>query len=112
MPFLVAFLPVLGLSFLAHDYVEWIFVGVSTTIGVASLLLGYRVHGQRRALASLAAGIALVVAGRIAESRGGLAWGVPCLVVGALIIAGSHILNAKLCRTCVRCQEHGCESGA
>ena len=103
MPLVITLLPLLGLSFLADERVEWGMVAISAVLGVTSLCLGLKEHGSRRALMVLSAGLALVALGRILEARHVGLWGVPIVVAGGLIVAGSHILNQYLCRTCKRC---------
>lgn len=38
MPFLISFLPLLGVSFLAHEGIEYLIVGVSIIIALITLL--------------------------------------------------------------------------
>lgn len=105
LPLVVTLLPLAGLGFLADERVEWALVGASAVLGVTSLCLGYREHRSRRALAVLAAGLALLAGGRIAESRGLLAepLGVALVVAGGLSIAAAHLVNRALCRSCRDC---------
>ncbi len=103
MPLIITLLPLIGLSFLADERVEWGLLAVSATIGISSLCLGFREHGSRRALTVLSVGIALVTAGRILETSHLGIWGVPAVVIGGVIIAGAHLLNRHLCQTCKTC---------
>lgn len=104
MPFVVTVLPLLGLSFLASEPVEWALVALSATLGIGSLCLGYRAHRSRRALAVLSAGLALLVLGRVAEERGWELYGVPLMVCGGLTIMTAHFINLRLCRACRVCR--------
>lgn len=106
MPFVITLLPLMGLSFLADQRVEWMLLGISAVIGITSLCLGFREHRSRRALAILSVGIALVAMGRILEIDKKGIWGVPIVVFGGIIIAGAHLLNQRLCQTCRTCQHH------
>lgn len=108
MPLLITLLPLLGLGFLASEPVEWALVSTSAVLGVSSLRLGYREHGKRRALATLAVGLTLLVLGRVTEARGWGAWGVPVLVLGGCTVAFSHVFNGRLCRSCRSCSSDGC----
>ncbi len=104
MPLAVTLLPLVGLSFLADERLEWSLLGLSALLGVSSLCLGFREHGHRRALAILAVGLSLVALGRTAEER---QWGrasVLVVVLGGSTVAASHLLNRRLCHTCRRCR--------
>jgi hypothetical protein len=103
MPLAITLLPLVGLQFLAAGWVEWILIGTSAVLGVSSLCLGFKEHKSRRALAVLAAGLTLVVLGRIIEEHNLGPWGIPTLVLGGITIAGAHLLNRKLCFDCRAC---------
>ena len=103
MPMIITLLPLLGLGFLANDWLEWGFVGISAALGVASLCMGFRTHRSRRALWILGAGLALLVLGRIAEKNHMGVMGVPVVVAGGCTVAASHFLNRKMCASCHRC---------
>lgn len=106
MPILVTLLPLVGLSFLANQWAEWVLVGCSAVLGVSSLCLGYREHKSRRALAVLSGGIALLVLGRIMEQSHGGVWGVVIVVLGGVTVASAHFVNRRLCQSCDRCHSH------
>ena len=103
MPLALTLLPLVGLQFLAEGWVEWSLIATSAVLGTSSLCLGFREHRSRRALAILAAGLTLVVLGRIVEEHHLGAWGIPALVLGGITIAGAHLLNRKLCLDCRSC---------
>lgn len=108
LPLVITLLPLMGLAFLADDRVEWALLALSALLGIGSLCLGYRRHRSRRALAILSVGLALLVSGRIIESHeqpGAL--GVSLVVLGGITVAASHLLNRRLCRSCVTCHDHG-----
>lgn len=107
MPLVVTMLPLVGLSFLATDLAEWALVGLSATLGVTSLCLGYKEHRSRWPLGVLAGGLALLALGRIAEHRELEALGVPLLFVGGVVVAASHFANHRLCRACRLCHPQG-----
>jgi hypothetical protein len=106
MPLVITLLPLVGLSFLADERIEWALVGCSAILGVSSLCLGLREHGKRRALAVLSVGLALLVLGRMMEQLHLGAWGVVIVVLGGVTVAGSHLLNRRLCQTCHACHDH------
>ncbi len=103
MPLVVTLLPLLGLTFLADERLEWGLLAVSASLGVSSLCFGFREHGSRRALVILAAGLFLLALGRISEEREWGRWAVPVVVLGGCVVASSHLMNRHLCRTCRRC---------
>ncbi len=105
MPLLLSLLPLLGLSFLADERLEWALLGLSALFGIGSLCLGFREHRSRRALAILGAGVGLAAVGRILETRHMGPWGVPAVVIGGVIIAGAHLLNLRLCQACRSCHQ-------
>ena len=104
MPLVVTLLPLVGLTFLADERVEWGLLAVSATLGVSSLCFGLREHGSRRALIILAVGLSLLALGRISEEREWGRWAVLVVVAGGCTVAASHLLNRHLCHTCRRCR--------
>ena len=106
MPFLITLLPLVGLGFLANEWVEWLLIGLSAVLGISSLCLGYRSHRSHHALATLSVGLALVVIGHIAEKHTGGIFGVALLVLGGCTVASAHWINRRLCNSCKRCHPH------
>ena len=106
MPLVVALLPLLGLSFLASEPVEWALLAASATLGSLSLCLGFRKHRKRRVFMVLAIAIALLLAGRIFHEHHFGAWGPILMVIGGLSMMGAHLLNHHLCHSCTRCCSH------
>jgi hypothetical protein len=106
MPLVITLLPLVGLSFLADERIEWALVGCSAVLGVSSLCLGRREHGSRRALAVLSVGLALLVLGRMMEQLHLGIWGVIIVVLGGVTVAGAHLLNRLLCQACRACRDH------
>jgi hypothetical protein len=103
MPMVITLLSLLGLGFLANEATEWGLIGISLLLGVGSLCLGFRRHRRRRALMILATGFALLASGRIAEVREREHLGVALIVMGGITVAGSHLVNRRLCRSCRVC---------
>lgn len=104
MPLVVTLLPLVGLTFLADERVEWGLLALSASLGISSLCFGFREHGSRRALVILTVGLSLLALGRISEERQWGWWAVPVVVAGGCTVAASHLLNRRLCRTCRRCR--------
>ena len=102
-PFVVGVLPLLGMRFLADERTEWIFVGTSILTGVASLLPSYlRRHKRARPLVLFALGLALILAARLILEEN-LVAEIPVLILGAFFVSLSHLINRRLCQSCVRC---------
>jgi hypothetical protein len=108
MPFVVTMLPLLGLSFLASEPVEWALLLTSATLGTLSLCAGFREHGSRRVFGVLGIAIALLVAGRIFHEQHLGIWGPVFMVFGGFTMMGAHMLNQVLCRSCRKCSDHSC----
>ena len=105
MPVLAASLPVIGLGMLADEKTETALLGTSATLATVSIGLGYLRHRSGRVGALVAAGLCLLALGRFVESRG-FEWpGVAAIVAGGLAVAGSHLLNRRLCRSCPKRRE-------
>ena len=118
MPLIVALLPLLGLSFLASEPVEWALLAASATLGSWSLCLGFRQHKSRRVFMILGVALALLVAGRIFhephlgghhlhEHHYGI-WGPILMVLGGLTMMSAHLLNHRLCHACKKCSADSC----
>lgn len=125
MPLVITLLPLLGLSFLASEPVEWALLAASATLGSWSLCLGFRQHRSRRVFMVLGVALALLVAGRIFHQphlygfHGGEhhlhehhfgAWGPILMVLGGLTMMSAHLLNHRLCHACKRCSSDDCHA--
>ena len=107
MPLVITLLPLLGLSFLADERMEWALLGLSALLGSSSLCLGYREHRQSRALLVLSLGLTALVTGRILEERHFEVAGVIGVVLGGCTVATAHFVNRRLCHTCRACRIKG-----
>lgn len=106
MPFLVNLLPLIGLGFFASEPAEWSLVLLAGILGLTSLCMGYRIHKRRLAIAALGAGLFLLAVGRVAERQEQDSLGITLVVLGGLTIAGAHLINRWLCKTCPVCKDH------
>jgi MerC mercury resistance protein len=92
------------------EKLEPLFVFMSLSMGVATLIPAYRKkHRRRSCLAMFVSGLAVLVLGthirvtsRFIELAG--------VGVGALLIAGAHLLNLKLSKRCQCCELPECEA--
>jgi hypothetical protein len=101
-PFIIGVLPLLGLGFLAGDGIEKVFLATSAVLAVSSFTWGFRHHRQLYIFLFLFSGFGLVYFGR--------AWvndtvELPFVVSGAMLIAGGHLLNRRLCQACAECDK-------
>ena len=103
MPLIITMLPLLGLSFLASEPVEWGLLAASATLGSWSLCLGFRQHRSRRVFLVLGAALAFLLAGRLFEEHQFGIWGPIAMVLGGLSMMSAHLLNHRLCHACKVC---------
>ncbi len=110
MPLLVTALPLLGLSFLASEPVEWALLACSALLGTLALWVGYRQHRAGWMFGVLGVALVLLVGGRVAEEGGIEVWGQALMVLGGLAMMSAHLINRKLCRACGACgDEERCQ---
>ena len=103
MPFVVGSLPLIRLSFLADEQTEWAFVSVALGLGITSLLPScLRRHQQARPLLLFGGGVCLLLGARLLLAEES-PLELPAVVLGALLLAGAHLLNRRLCRACPVC---------
>lgn len=105
MPFAISFLPLLGISFLAHKGVEYVFIAASIALALVSLLPAYfKQHGKIRTLLLFLTGIVFVIFSDILfeESLSGKIFFV---LIGAVCITCAHFINRRLCADCRICNE-------
>ncbi len=106
MPFIISFLPLFGLSFLADETTEIVIIGVSIILALISFLPAYFKHHRKlHSILLFFVGIAFIVfSHRFFESK--LLWQVPFLLCGAISITAAHLLNLYYCKTCKDCTVH------
>lgn len=107
LPVAMALLPAIGLGFLGSEAAERSLFGLSATLGIISLTLGYRRHRVRAAVGLLSIGLALFAAGRLAEAFEAEVLGVASVVLGGLVVASAHLVNRHFCALCPACGEDG-----
>ena len=103
MPLLVTALPLLGLSFLASEPVEWALFACSAILGTLALFVGYRQHRIGWMFGVLGVALIFLIGGRVAEESGIEVWGQVLMVLGGLTMMSTHLINRKLCRACAAC---------
>jgi len=98
VPIFITALPLLGLEFLANEWVEISMIIVSAILGTLSLSLSYRKqHHKLLPFIVLIAGFLLIGTGHFS----GLHKLEPILIpIGGIIVAAAHVVNWRLNRTC------------
>jgi hypothetical protein len=115
MPLIVTLLPIFGLSLFATEEFEWMLLMVSAMLGLTSLCFGFKKHKSFRAFSFLGIGLTFLVIGRLAHEHVShfrvFTFDIYLLflVAGAILVALSHWLNNKLCKSCLPCHSSGCE---
>ena len=105
MPFIIGLLPLFGLGVFSDRRTEWALVAISLIVGLSSLLPAYLgKHKRTRPLVLFTIGLALIFIARV-TFEDTLRAEIPFVVFGALLIAGSHFLNRRLCRACPVCPD-------
>jgi hypothetical protein len=115
MPLVITLLPIFGLSLFATEEFEWILLMISAMLGITSLCFGFRKHKSFKAFSFLGIGLTFLVIGRLAHEHVShfrvfiFDIYLLFLVAGAILVALSHWLNNKLCKSCLPCHSSGCE---
>ncbi len=100
MPFLLTLLPLLGLGVLAHSVVDSALFTITIGLAAISLCWGMRVHRRWQILSLLVAALILFwMAGFSAHDTDEAI----LVGIGGVCLAVGHLLNRKLCRSCVHC---------
>jgi hypothetical protein len=101
LPLALAALPALGLAWLDSPWVDWSMVIVALGIALRAHRGGYRLHRSCLPAGVAMAGIAIIVAALCVLK--GSASHHYVQASGAVMIAGSHLLNHRFCKSCATC---------
>ena len=107
LPVLLPALPLLGLSFLADHAWEHTFLLITAILGSVALFSGFKKYHRRLYpfyLLFLGVGIYWI------KHDFSEAIQPYFILVGATLIVAAHIINLKLCNSCKKCTDEGCES--
>jgi hypothetical protein len=97
LPLVIALLPSLGITALGGDAFEFGFVLFATGLGLASLILGYRRHGEVRALSLLVPGLAILWIGVLYEPlHHTLVLHAITMTIGGTLVGLAHLANLRL----------------
>ena len=96
LPFTLTALPLFGLSFLAHSWVEICMIGLSFVIGVCSLSTSFPKHKKILPILILAIGFVMIGTGHyLIENLEAI-----LIPIGGFTIALAHYINWKYSRSC------------
>lgn len=96
LPFFITTLPLWGLEFLAHSWVELSMIFLSLIIGICALISSFPKHRKPIPILVLIIGFALIATGHYTfESLEAV-----LIPIGGLTIAIAHYLNWKYSRSC------------
>lgn len=96
LPFVIAVLPALGLSFLASHWFERIFAASALVLATTSLIAGFRRHRQKKAFAFLIPGMVLLISGVCVNLHSALLLHAVLVSIGGTLVALSHLTNLRL----------------
>ena len=101
MPLLGTVLPLIGLSFLANERVEFILIASAIGLAIGSLAWGVRRHRNWRAFLVLIAALAFIATARTALEG---TFEVVFYSIGGVLLASAHLVNRHLCKICLTCE--------
>lgn len=101
VPLLFLFVPMWGREFIpAEDKTHAFLLAFILGLAGMAFVSGYRVHGQKRPVIWMAAGMSLVIyASFFAHTQLGHFWEPVVAILGSLALIRAHILNHR-CKTC------------
>jgi MerC mercury resistance protein len=102
LPVALAALPALGLAWLDSPWVDWSMVILALGIALRAHRGGYRLHHRCLPSGVALGGVAIIVAA-ICLLEGSASHHY-VQASGAVMIAGSHLLNHQFCKTCATCR--------
>jgi hypothetical protein len=106
LPFVIAVLPALGLSFLADHKFERIFIACASVLALAALIRGYYRHRVPSALVLALPGIALLWVGVwVFDAENSLTVHAIMVTVGGCCVAFAHVVNLRLTHLFGQCCE-------
>lgn len=96
LPFVIAMLPAIGLSFLANHRFERGFIAFASALALTTLIVGFRRHRQFRAFWFLVPGILLLTAGIVVDFEDNATLHAVLVAMGGTLVAVSHLTNLRL----------------
>lgn len=92
LPFIITFLPLLGISFLESHLFEWIVISISALIAFYTLIKDYQqIHGKIFSLALAVVGFVFIIMGHLI-----LRLELPLSITGSLMLFSAYLVNWRL----------------
>lgn len=119
LPLVVGILPLIGMGFMAHGLFDWAMVGLAISVGSFSLLHGHKKHKKHAPICFFIPGIFIILISLFVlthedgcehSHEGEIPYHSIIMAIGGLLVAVSHFINMKLCKSCVTCHDD-CEIG-
>lgn len=109
MPFLITALPLLGLTFLADELTEMVFISVSILIAIITFFPAINKHHKIQPLLFFIFGIAILLSSHF-FFEDDLFWRSLTVLLGAISITTAHLLNYSHTKNCKVCSDEKCKS--
>lgn len=104
MPFIIGYLPLFGMEFLAEETTHQTLIFVMLIIAATAFIPGYRVHRKHHVLAWMAVGLISLFFGAFGAGKMlGAAWETPFILFGGACLVVAHLKNHTFCRLCSVC---------
>ena len=108
LPLLLILVPTAGIYLFINETFEFILLGISLLFNISHLCFGYRQHKSNKAVAILALGIFIFIAGRLMHNHSEdhkihFDMFNMFMIAGGLLMALSSFVNDKLCHHCNSC---------
>lgn len=103
LPLLLAAIPAVSVILWIGEGLERVLAFAAVFLAVGCLCWGFRIHRKKRLFLTFAAAATFIISGQL-YAHGWVE--VTLVVIGALGLVGSHLLNQKLCRSCHTCHGH------
>jgi hypothetical protein len=100
LPVLVSVRPLAGAEVLLGGSLEVLFIAASVALATGSLCWGFQRHRRWQVFIVLSAALSMIAVGRFLASE---PYELMFVVMGAVVLAGGHLLNRYLCLTCRVC---------
>lgn len=101
LPLVAGLLPIIGLHHFTDEWVEWLLIAITATVGVVGHVSAFvRHHRHVGPLTLFVASLGVIIGARL--TLGDTLLEPAALAIGGLTAAGAHWANIHLCRCCSR----------
>lgn len=117
LPLIIGILPLIGMGFMAHGLFDWVMVGIAAIVGLVSIMKGHQTHKKHTPACFFIPGIFIILISLFVASHFGechtcaghdhdeFPFHSIMMAIGGVLIAVSHFINMKLCKSCTSCSE-------